>query len=73
MAKKKEDGMAGNLLKRRDVEKKTGYSCSSLYRFMKHNDFPRPIKKGGSCRWLEDEVDTWIKELVVARNASNGE
>ena len=73
VAREKEKDMTGNLLRRRDVEKKTGYSGSSIYRFMKHNKFPRPIKKEGSCRWLEDEVDKWINELVVTRNTHNGE
>jgi prophage regulatory protein len=57
------------LLSRRDVEQKIGYSCSSIYRFMKAHHFPKPIKIGEACRWVEHEVDQWINERIATRDA----
>ena len=61
--------MTQTLLSRRDVEQKVGYSCSTIYRIMKVHGFPKPIKIGAACRWLEDEVDQWINERIAARDA----
>ena len=41
--------MDDRLLRRREVEKITGMSRSSIYRLMPDGEFPRPVK-GRPCR-----------------------
>ncbi|WP_419923383.1 helix-turn-helix transcriptional regulator [Candidatus Poriferisodalis sp.] len=49
------------LLPRPQVERLTGLSTSSLYRAMRHSDFPEPLRIGTrSVRWRADEVQAWI-------------
>ena len=51
------------LLSRPQVEQLCGLSTSSLYRAMRHGDFPEPLKIGArSVRWRSDEILSWIEE-----------
>jgi prophage regulatory protein len=60
------------LLRRKQVEEKTGQARSSLYDAMKQGKFPKPINLGmRSVAWLEDEIDAWIDERVNIRNKQN--
>ena len=52
------------LLTLRDVIQKTGFKKSTIYKFIKTKKFPKPIKIGSSSRWIEEEIDTWIKEQI---------
>ncbi len=46
------NSMNERLLRRREVEKITGLSRSSIYRLMEISDFPRPVRIGpGAMRW----------------------
>ena len=56
------DPPAQLLLSRFEVERLTGLSTSSLYRAMRHSDFPDPIRvTARSVRWRVDEVLAWIE------------
>ena len=62
-------------MRRRDVEQRTGLSCSSIYELMQHQDpvvrFPRPIKIGPSrVRWVESEVLAWMARQMAKRGAA---
>ena len=55
--------MASRLLTRPEVEKKVRMSTSSIYRLVRINKFPAPVRIGIRCvRWLEDEVNDFLAE-----------
>jgi prophage regulatory protein len=59
------------LLRRPDVERRTGYSRSSIYAMMEAGDFPRPVKLGPrAVAWVESEVDAWISARIEARDGA---
>ncbi|WP_367274273.1 helix-turn-helix transcriptional regulator [Acidocella sp.] len=48
-----------------DVLRLTGYkSRSSIYRRMRHRDFPQPVVLGGGrIRWRSSEIEQWLRGL----------
>jgi predicted DNA-binding transcriptional regulator AlpA len=40
---------------------------ATLYRNIKAGRFPKPIRVGGSSRWLRDECEAVLRTLVEAR------
>jgi prophage regulatory protein len=60
------------ILRRRDVERRTGLSRSAIYQAMAERRFPKSIPLGPhSVGWIEDEVDGWINERIAARAAAS--
>lgn len=54
------------LIRRPEVEQRTGLQKSAIYQRAKLGTFPRPIKIGTyNVAWLEHEVDAWIDEQVA--------
>lgn len=55
-----------------DVMRKTGASKPTLYKWMREDRFPKPIKIGArAVGWFDSEVNDWIKsrpraELFIA-------
>lgn len=61
--------LGNRLLRRREVELKTGKSRSAIYDGIHKGTFPAPVPIGeNSVAWLEAEIDRWIAERVAARN-----
>jgi predicted DNA-binding transcriptional regulator AlpA len=62
---------ADALLDRRAVCELLGGSkpinASTLYRGIRQGRFPRPIRVGGSSRWLRDECEAVLRGMVEAR------
>jgi prophage regulatory protein len=60
-----------NILRRPQVEAKTGYSTSTL-EMMSRGAFPRPIPLGPtrSVGWIEAEVEAHLEALVRQRDAA---
>jgi prophage regulatory protein len=55
------------LLRLRDVKEKTGLGSSTIYRRMAAGAFPLPRSLGpNTVRWLQSEIDDWIKGLPPA-------
>jgi len=53
------------MLRRPDVELKTGLKRSTIYEHMANNKFPRPVKIGNkTVCWLEQDIDQWIEEQI---------
>jgi prophage regulatory protein len=62
------------IIRRKQVETRTGLSRSSIYARMKHNPkrpgdydptFPKPVSVGArAVGWLEHELDSWIAAQV---------
>ncbi len=58
------------LLRRPEVERRTGLSRTSLYRLMREGVFPEPIRVGPrAVRWPESEIAAWL----AARPRASGE
>ena len=59
--------MDDRLLRRREVEKITGMSRSSIYRLMPDGEFPSPVKVGpAAVRWRESDITAWVESRPVA-------
>lgn len=57
--------MKQRLLRRPEVEARTGVSKSEIYRRIQENTFPAPINLGPrSVGWLETDIDSWIDDLI---------
>ena len=48
------------LLKLSEASQKTAQSKSSIYRLLKRNEFPQPLRLGRSIAFRESEIDAWI-------------
>ena len=56
------------LLRRPDVESKTGLSRSAMYAAIRKGDFPEPIPLSNhAVAWLCSEIDEWISKRVAMR------
>ncbi|MBF9031702.1 AlpA family phage regulatory protein [Rhodobacterales bacterium HKCCE3408] len=50
------------LLRRPEVETRTGLSRSTLYEWMKRGEFPQPVKLGVRIvAWRESDVTDWLE------------
>lgn len=62
------------ILRRKQVEARTGLSRSSIYARMRHNPkrpgdydptFPKPVSVGAKAvGWVESEIDGWIASQI---------
>lgn len=53
------------LIRLSEVMSKTGYSKSWIYKLIKKNQFPKPIKIGTrSVAFIDREIEEWIEVLV---------
>lgn len=59
------------ILRRREVEARTGLGCSTIYDAIKAGTFPAPIQLGPkSVGWVESEINAWLAARVAARDAA---
>ncbi|MDW3136300.1 AlpA family transcriptional regulator [Vibrio sp. 1288] len=57
------------LIRLEEVRNLTALSRSAIYRKMKAKEFPQTVNLGDrSVAWVEEEVRSWIHDLVEARN-----
>ena len=55
------------LLRRPEVEARTGLSRSSIYARMAEGTFPRPVRLGKyGVAWIEAEIDEWVRNRISA-------
>jgi prophage regulatory protein len=60
-----------SILKRRDVQTRTGLSRSTIYLRISQGTFPAPINLGSrAVGWLASEIDDWIAQRVAASRAT---
>ena len=58
--------MSKSLIRFSEVQKRTGYSKAWIYRLLKENRFPRPVKIGSrSIAFVENEIDEWINQRIA--------
>lgn len=61
------------LMRLREVEHATGFKRVTLWRREKAGLFPKSIKlDNGERRWVQSEVDAWIKTTVENARSTNG-
>ena len=54
--------MAEKLLRRKDVEARTGLSRSTIYAWISCGKFPSPVRLGGrSVAWRKSAIEEWIE------------
>lgn len=58
---------AFTILRRKQVESRTGLSRSTIYSRMAAGSFPTPIDLGGggAVGWLESEIDQWVQSRIT--------
>lgn len=60
------------ILRRREVQAKTGLSRSTIYEKIRSRTFPMPISLGGkSVGWIKAEVEAWIHERIRLSRPAN--
>ena len=57
------------ILRRKQVEKTTGLSRSSIYLAMKEGKFPKQISLGArAVGWIESEIEEWLSARIENRD-----
>jgi len=60
-----------SILRRKQVEKRTGLSRSTIYLRVQEGTFPRPINLGArAVGWLENEIEAWLVARLEIRDNS---
>lgn len=55
-----------SIMRRREVESRTGLSRSTIYERIRAGAFPAPISLGGKAvGWIEHEVNRWLTDRVT--------
>ena len=61
--------MSHVILRRDEVERRTGYKHTTIYKKMADGEFPKTIRLGAKAvGWLESEVEAWLDARVEARD-----
>ena len=59
------------LIRRKEVQTKTGLCTSSIYALMKKGDFPQSLRISiRRVAWIESEVDQWISDRIASHKAT---
>ncbi len=60
-----------SILRRKQVQARTGLSRSTIYLYIKAGLFPKPVALGPrAVGWIESEVSDWITERLTATRAN---
>ncbi len=61
------------ILRRTQVQTRTGISRSGIYQKMAVGEFPKSISLGPrAVGWLESSIDAWIQERVALSSKAGG-
>lgn len=64
MAEKHKDPIV--ILRRKQVEARTGLSRSAIYAGVADGSFPKQVPLGGrTVGWIESEIDAWLQERIA--------
>lgn len=60
-----------SILRRKQDEKKTGLSRSTIYLRIQEGTFPKPINLGErAVGWLDNEIEEWLAARIELRDNS---
>lgn len=60
------------LIRRKEVERRTGLSRSTLYALISSGDFPPPVRiTARAVAWPESHVENWITQRVISATKSH--
>lgn len=63
--------MSERILRRPEVQTRTGLSRSTIYDAMARGEFPKPIKLGlRAVGWSEAEITAWLETRKANRKAA---
>ena len=61
------------ILRRKQVEARTGLSRSTIYLRLQEGTFPRPINLGvRAVGWVENEIEAWLASCIENRDSGQG-
>ena len=61
--------MSNVILRRDEVERRTGYKHTTIYKKMADGEFPQSIRLGArAVGWVESEVEAWLKAKINERD-----
>jgi prophage regulatory protein len=66
-AKQSTQGEALRLIRFEQVLQRTGLGRTATYDFIAKGQHPAPIKLGRASRWVVQEIDSWMEQLVHHR------
>ena len=59
--------MTERILRRREVEARTGLSRSTLYAQMAEGTFPKPVRLGKrAVGWTESTISEWLESRITS-------
>ena len=59
------------LIRRKEVQAKTGLGASSIYAMMQQGTFPKAVNiSERRVAWIESDVDQWISERIASHKAA---
>ena len=59
--------MTERILRRREVEARTGLSRSTIYAQMAEGAFPKPVRLGKrAVGWTDSDIDEWLESRETA-------
>ena len=59
------------LIRRKEVQAKTGLGASSIYAMMQQGKFPKAVNiSERRVAWIESEVDQWIANRIAQHKAT---
>ncbi len=58
------------LLRLPEVERRTGFKKSQLYKAINGGAFPTPVKLGRATAFVEAEIDEWVRARIADRDGS---
>lgn len=62
------------IIRRKEVEARTGLCRSTIYQRIKDGKFPPPIRLGErSVRWVASEIDDWVAMQISQSRAGVNE
>ena len=60
------------VIRRHEVEKRTGKSRAGIYESMDAGTFPRPVRIGPrAVGWIESEIDDWLRQRIADRDSDD--
>ncbi len=60
------------ILRRKQVEDRTGLSRSTIYLRIQKGTFPNPINLGArAVGWLENEIEAWLVSRIEERDGGS--